>query len=408
MKAQDLQRKLLAEVRRADTDFNLINDGDKILVGVSGGKDSILLCFLLNLYQKFGMKNFEFKPVMLDLGFEMNKDFPKLEKWFEDNNMPLYVSDERQVYKILSIHKKKDGLLPCSICSRMKKAAINAVANKLGYNKVCFAHHGDDAIETLFMNMVYGGKVNTFEAKMHLEKANITFIRPLIYTREAEIKEAVVRFNLPVLKSHCPNDQTSKRADFKELVNKFYTDYPASYDNFLNMLTNREQLKLLFNGEFGYSDGHNNFIKKVVTKNDYIDSMYVRRKVFIEEQGISLADEMDELDKISEYYNFYHEGKIVGTIRYYKEDENTYHFGRFAVLKEHRASGYGTLLFKYLIHVLSSKIVPLKIRFSAQYYLKDYYVKLGFKPVEDFHMECGIKHVNMEQDFKHPLILKDI
>lgn len=146
-------RTVLACIRKADNKYNLINHGDRIVVGLSGGKDSVALLYTLHLYQKFSHTDFVVQPVTLDLGFD-GFDASKMQEFCQSLGYNLIVSDSREVYPILKAHQGDEKHLPCSICSRMKKAAINKVANDLGFNKVAFAHHADDAIETLFMNEI--------------------------------------------------------------------------------------------------------------------------------------------------------------------------------------------------------------------------------------------------------------
>ena len=185
-------RTLLACIRKADQTYNLINHGDKIIVGLSGGKDSLALLYSLNLYKKFSHTDFEIQPVTLDLGFP-NFDRKPLDEFCESLGLKLIVRDSKEVFEILKIQQEKQGLkhLPCSICSRMKKAAINKATNELGFNKVAFAHHADDAIETLLMNQIYGSRIATFSPKMHLENANIDFIRPFLLVHEKDIKQFI-------------------------------------------------------------------------------------------------------------------------------------------------------------------------------------------------------------------------
>ena len=176
-------RTVLACIRKADQTYNLINHGDKILIGLSGGKDSVVLTYCLSLYQKFSHTDFTIQPVMLDLGFPNFNPY-EMNKFCESLGLKLMVVDNTEVYKILQIQQKDHEHLPCSICSRMKKASMNKIANELGFNKVSFAHHADDAIETYMMNPLFGGRIASFSPKMHLERADITFIRPLINVRD--------------------------------------------------------------------------------------------------------------------------------------------------------------------------------------------------------------------------------
>ena len=231
----NIVKHLLSSLSKADYTFNLIDDNDRIAVGVSGGKDSMLLLKLLKLYQNFNNKNFEIYPIIIDLGFG-NLELEKLEDYCKSLGLTLHVEDSRDVYTILQAHKNKDNHLPCSICSRMKKAAINKAAERLSCNKVSFAHHFDDAIETLIMNQIYGGRIATFSPKMHLERANITFIRPLILTKEKDIIKGCNYLNIPIIKSKCPNDKVTMREEIKTLLNSIYSKYKEANINFYNMM----------------------------------------------------------------------------------------------------------------------------------------------------------------------------
>jgi tRNA 2-thiocytidine biosynthesis protein TtcA len=240
-------RKVLASLKRADNTFNLIEDGDKIAVGISGGKDSIVLFYALNLYKKFAKKDFTLVPIMLNLGFD-NFDATSYVDYFKSIDYELEIVDSTQVYEILKRQQelKKMTHLPCSICSRMKKAAINTEAKKVGANKVAFAHHIDDAIETLFMNMISGSRIATFSPKMHLENVDITFIRPFILLDEQTISKTQKELDLPLLESGCPNDKHTRREDVKVLLNKIYLEFPEAKENFQSMLLNFKSFDLWF------------------------------------------------------------------------------------------------------------------------------------------------------------------
>ena len=372
----DVIKKLLAAIRKADFDFGLISKGDKIMVGVSGGKDSVALIKLLSIYQKFADKDFTFEAVMLDLGFPA-VDLKPLKDFCSALNVPFTVYDSREVYPILCQHMH-NGILPCSICSRMKKAAINKVANTLGYKKVSFAHHADDAIETFFMNMIHGGRLATFSPSMHLERADIDFIRPLIYAREKDIQALVRQYKLPVIKSKCQNDHESERAVIKEELKKIYDKFPDSYQNFLTMLLNKEKADLWFDKK-GFNDG--NGVKIIEARNyqDYIDCLNIRFDVFVEEIGFDYSEEFvydDEKNTVS--YLLSVNDKSVGTIRYKIIDDSTYMFQRFAVLKEYRKNGYGSLLFDYLEKILSRKKTPMVIYLYSRKEIVDYYLSKGY------------------------------
>ena len=235
-------RKVLGALRQADEDFRLIEDGDRIAVGISGGKDSIVLLYALSIYQRFANKNFEIVGIHIDLGFG-NMDFQPTADFCKEHQIS-YVEYPSDVYEILKQNLRKNGMLECSICSRMKKATVIKAAKENQCNKVAFAHHVDDAIETLFLNMIYGGRIATFDPKMKLTKTDMIFIRPFIYAREKDILRAAKKEGLPIVISTCPNDKYTKREDIKNMLQNIYKEYPSAYDNFKLMLSNTEKLKV--------------------------------------------------------------------------------------------------------------------------------------------------------------------
>ena len=372
-------RTILACIRNADKTYNLIQHGDKIVIGLSGGKDSVVLTYALCLYQKFSHTDFKIQPVMLDLGFPGFDPYPMI-KFCESLGLKLLVSDNQDVYKILQIQQKDAAHLPCSICSRMKKAAINKVAKEIGFNKVAFAHHADDAVETLMMNEIYGGRVATFSPKMHLEKADIEFIRPLLLCREKDISTLIKEENLPVCSSHCPADKTTTREDIKLFLNDLYHKIPASKDNFLTMLSNYER-EDLWGDEIYYQINQQGLcLKPVVSATDAFKMMEIRHKVFIDEQNIKYEDEVVENEeKEAKNFLFTLNEVPIGCIRY-RVVNNEYKLERFAILKEYRNKGYGKEGFKFFSEYIASDFNPCTITFNAQYYLLDFYKE--FKSID--------------------------
>ena len=238
-------KRVLAKVRKADLEYGLINDGDYIGVGLSGGKDSSLLLYLLHLYQYLAAgsldKHFKIIGIHIDLNFG-EENFRPVADFFNRYDIPLY-EEKSLVADILKRNLKNDKI-QCSLCSTLKKGAVIKAAKQLGCNKVAFGHHGDDAIETLLLNMIYGGKIATFDPKMHLTREDITFIRPFIYAFESDLKKALKELDLPKIKSGCPNDGYTQRQNIKELLHKIYHTYPSAKENFLLSLHNKEQLNL--------------------------------------------------------------------------------------------------------------------------------------------------------------------
>ncbi|MFI3284745.1 MAG: tRNA 2-thiocytidine biosynthesis TtcA family protein [Erysipelotrichaceae bacterium] len=240
-----VNKKILGAIIQADKDFNLIQENDKIAVGVSGGKDSVVLLYFMHLYQmvakKMFNKQFEVIGVHIDLNFG-GMDFSELDLYCAQHNITL-VHEKSKVYDILKLHPKNDRI-QCSLCSKLKKGAVIKKAKELGCNKIAFGHHIDDALETLLMNMIHGGKIATYDPKMYLSDSDTTFIRPFSYVHENQIIQASEQLKLPVVKSTCPNDGFTHRQLSKELLEEIYEQFPAARNNFKRMLTNTEQLSL--------------------------------------------------------------------------------------------------------------------------------------------------------------------
>jgi tRNA 2-thiocytidine biosynthesis protein TtcA len=278
---------ILGGIRQADQKFALFEEKDRIMIGVSGGKDSMVLAYALIQYQRFNFVNFEIVPAILDLGFP-GFDATKIKEFFTNIGSELKVIDCSDVYKILKIQQKEAKHLPCSICSRMKKAAMNKAAKELGCNKVAFAHHADDAIETLFLNEIYGGRVATFQPKMHLERANIDFIRPLILVREDEIIACQKEEGIPSFLSHCPNDGVTMRASMKSLLKDIYKTYPTSKGNFLTMLSNYEREALFYDDIYLKIERKDLSFKPVISAQDALIEQKIRRQLSIENFSLEL------------------------------------------------------------------------------------------------------------------------
>ena len=285
--------------------YNLINHGDKILIGLSGGKDSVALTYALSLYQKFSHTDFVIQPVMLDLGFPGFNPY-EMNKFCESLGLKLMVVDNTEVYRILQIQQKDKEHLPCSICSRMKKASMNKIANELGFNKVSFAHHADDAIETYMMNSLFGGRVASFAPKMHLERADITFIRPLIHVRESDIIKLVKEENLPVMASGCPANMHTRREDMKNLLKDIYKKWPIAKDNLLTMLSNYEKEDIWGKEIYHQIDQDGLTLKPVTTPMNMMHVIDIRSKVFIYEQNCPYDIEVvEDEEKESHHYLIY-------------------------------------------------------------------------------------------------------
>ena len=234
-------QNILSDIRKVDHDFHLFDENDRIAIGISGGKDSILLLEAMNNLKKFKDYSFEIIPIHLDIGFkEMN--FSKVDEYCLKNNLPI-IHKKTNIAKEL-LKNNKNEKVSCSMCSKYKKACIIQAALELNCNKIAFAHHADDAIETLFMNMMHGARIATFKPKIKLEKSNLIFIRPLIYTKEENINKIVQKLNLPIVENTCPNDKQTERQYIKEYLFNLYKHSPNIHDNFIKMLSNKKDLNL--------------------------------------------------------------------------------------------------------------------------------------------------------------------
>ena len=196
MKAQ----KLYSYVRRAVDDYSMIQDGDKIAVGISGGKDSLTLLYALSGLQRFYPNKFELVALTVDLGFGI-QDFSKISEFCSKLNVEYHVIPTEIADIVFNTRKESN---PCSLCAKMRKGALNQEARALGCNVIAYAHHRDDVIETLLMSLFYEGRYHCFSPITQLDRAALTIIRPMIYVTEANVIGFKNRFQLPVCKNPCP------------------------------------------------------------------------------------------------------------------------------------------------------------------------------------------------------------
>lgn len=226
-------RMFLKKIRKAIEDFNMIKSGDKLAVGLSGGKDSVFLLFCLKLIQQTAIKDFELIGINIDLGLKM--DMSPLTAFCKESNIPLLIEKTNIGEVIFQERKEKN---PCSLCSTLRKGALVRVAKANNINKIALGHNTDDVIETLFMNVLKVGKLGTFHPNIYHEDNKINIIRPLIYIREPLIENLVKNLNLPVIKSLCPADKKTTREEMKNLLLSLEKFYPDVSDKILTSLSN--------------------------------------------------------------------------------------------------------------------------------------------------------------------------
>lgn len=207
-------QRVLSRLRKAVTDYDMIRDGDRIAVGVSGGKDSQLLLIAMNVAKRFLPVKFDLMGITIDLGFE-KFDTQSIASFYESIGVDYHIEKTNIAQIVFDVRKEEN---PCSLCSNMKRGAIYNTARRLGFNKVAFAHHMDDVIETFLMAQIYEGRIHTFSPVTFLDRKQITLIRPFIYAEEKLIRAAVRDLDLKPVKSGCPNDGLSKRQFIKDLL----------------------------------------------------------------------------------------------------------------------------------------------------------------------------------------------
>jgi len=214
LQAEAIFQRILARVRKAVEDYDMIQEGDRIAVGVSGGKDSLTLLYSLRALQRFYPKKFELFAITISLGNE-GFDLPALIDAYKSMDIPYHIEDTQIAKIVFDIRNEKN---PCSLCSNMKRGAIHNAAKKLGCNKVAFAHHRDDVIETLLLSLFYEGRIHTFSPVTYLDKTGITLIRPLIYTEEKMIRSYAGKKGITPIPSGCRAEGKTKRHYVKELL----------------------------------------------------------------------------------------------------------------------------------------------------------------------------------------------
>ena len=229
---------ILSHLRRADEDFSLIEKGDKIAVGLSGGKDSLLLLQALVAYQKFNHTNFELVAITVDCT-NGKADFSKIQKFCGDLGVDLIIQPSNIFEIIFDIRKEKN---PCSLCSKLRRGMLHSAAVTAGCNKVALGHHGDDLIETFLLSLCYEGRLSTFHPSSYLDRTDITIIRPLIYVGEKEIEK--LSTNLPILKNPCPVNHHTQREYMKNLVKKLDTEIPNARNRMLDAITSQDRYNL--------------------------------------------------------------------------------------------------------------------------------------------------------------------
>lgn len=233
-------RRILSYLRRAVDDYKMIQDGDKIAVGLSGGKDSILTMLALANLRRFYPNKFELIAITLDMGLE-GFDVTPLRKLCEENNVEYHVEKTHIKEIVFDIRKEKN---PCSLCANLRRGILYDTAKKMGCNKVALGHHMDDAMETLFMSLIYEGRIHTFSPVTYLSRKDIHIIRPMVYVPEKEVKRYIKQNEIAVVKSTCPADGETKREYIKDLIYKLNKENHKVRESIFGAITRMEDWKI--------------------------------------------------------------------------------------------------------------------------------------------------------------------
>ena len=213
---------ILGLVRRCVEDYNMIEAGETVAVGVSGGKDSLLTLTALARLRAFYPKPFQVQAITLETGMP-DMDFSPVADYCEQLDVP-YIRIAVPVYDI--VFREREEKNPCSLCAKLRRGSLHTALTERGIRKIALGHHYDDAVETLLMNLLFEGRIGCFQPVTYLDRTDITQIRPLLYCKEEDIRRMAARLRLPVVKNPCPMDGHSRRQEVKELISGLEGRYP--------------------------------------------------------------------------------------------------------------------------------------------------------------------------------------
>lgn len=227
-------QQVLSYVRRAVDDYHMIDEGDRIAVGISGGKDSLTLLYALNGLRRFYPLHFDIHGVTVDLGFE-NLKLDRIRELCASMGVE-YTVVKTDIAQVIFEERKEEN--PCSLCAKMRKGALNQAIRDAGYNKIAYAHHKDDVVETMLMSLIFEGRFHTFAPVTYLDRMELTVLRPLMYMNEADVIGFVHKYDVPVVKSPCPADGYTKREYVKNLLRSLNLENPGVKERMFTAIVN--------------------------------------------------------------------------------------------------------------------------------------------------------------------------
>lgn len=227
-------QKLLSYTRKAVDEYNMIQEGDHITVGISGGKDSLTLLYALHGLKRFYPNRFELSALTVDLGFE-ETDFSPIQNLCDELKIPYHIVKSEIAHILFDVRKETN---PCSLCAKMRKGALNEQAKAIGANKVAYAHHKDDIIETMLLSLIYEGRFHSFSPKTYLDRMDLTVIRPMMFVDEADVIGFKNKYDLPVVTNPCPVDGFTKRQYAKDLLRQLNQENPGVRERMFHAILN--------------------------------------------------------------------------------------------------------------------------------------------------------------------------
>ncbi len=227
-------QQVFSYVRKAIDDYHMIEENDKIAIGISGGKDSLTLLYALHGLQRFYPKHFDIHAVTVDLGFQ-NLNLEEIKTLCSSLGVQYHII-ETDIAKIIFEDRKENN--PCSLCAKMRKGALNDAIKAIRCNKVAYAHHKDDVVETMLMSLIFEGRFHTFSPVTYLDRTGLTVIRPLLYMNEADVIGFINKYQVPVVKSPCPADGNTKREYIKELLKHLNQENPGVKERMFTAIHN--------------------------------------------------------------------------------------------------------------------------------------------------------------------------
>ena len=231
-------QRLCGLMRKAIVQYDMLQDGDKVCIGVSGGKDSVALTLALAQLQKYIDIKFDLVAVTLDPQFfSKPTDYSQLEELFREKGIE-YVIKRTDIGPIIFDQRKEEN--PCSLCAKMRRGALHDVAKELGCNKIALGHHLDDAIETFYMNLWNEGRIGTFSPVTYLSRKDVTMIRPLALAVESDVVSAVNQLKMPIVKSACPADGVTNRQNMKDFITEKCKTDPSFRAKSLNAFQKKD------------------------------------------------------------------------------------------------------------------------------------------------------------------------